>query len=229
MSLLPPLPFNISAGDTGQLAQALSWLVGQINALPAPPPPTPPYVNQSANLLQNLTLVASRSGNAETWSIKTLAGGDPSASDAISIGFMDPATGTFTLQTLTAPLSLTVPSGATLGATSTVPFRVWLVLFNDAGTLRLGAINCYTGTGIVGLEDNGSASSTAISSSANSAGVFYTGTAVTSKPYRILGRLDYTLTAAGTWVTAPTTIHLFSQGSKLPGMLCSASNLWLLR
>jgi len=168
-------------------------------------------------MIGNLTLATSRSSNAETISIKTMAGTDPSSSDPVYLAFEDGAGG-FSVVSITSALSLTISSGSTLGATSGEPFRIWVVLFNDAGTFRLGAIKCYTGTGIVGLEDNGVASSTAEggAGAADSAGVFYTGTAVTSKPYRILGRLDYTLTTAGTWVTAPT-IKLFSQGSKLPG------------
>ena len=172
--------------------------------------------NASSNILENLTIATSRASNAETISLKTLYGTDPAANDPMRAGFVDPSTGAFFLREAVSAASITIPSGATLGATSAEPFRLWLVLFDDSGTLRPGVIKCYTGTGIVGLEDNGVASSTAISSSATSAGVFYTGTAVTSKPYRILGRLDYTLTTAGTWVTAPT-IKLFSQGSKLPG------------
>ena len=168
-------------------------------------------------MIGNLTLATSRSSNAETISIKTMAGTDPSSSDPVYLAFEDGAGG-FSVVSITSALSLTISSGSTLGATSGEPFRIWVVLFNDAGTFRLGAIKCYTGTGIVGLEDNGVASSTAEggAGAADSAGVFYTGTAVTSKVYRILGRLDYTLTTAGTWVTAPT-IRLFSQGSKLPG------------
>ena len=168
-------------------------------------------------LIGNLTLVTSRTDNSETIAVKTQAGTDPSASDPAYLAFQD-GTGGFSVLSITAALSLTLSSGSTLGAVNNEPFRIWIVAFNDAGTLRLGVIKCYTGTAIVGLEDNGVASSTAEggAGAAGSAGVFYTGTAVTSKVYRILGRLDYTLTTAGTWVTAPT-IKLFSQGSKLPG------------
>ena len=173
--------------------------------------------SQNSFLIGNLTLVTSRTDNSETIAVKTQAGTDPSASDPAYLAFQD-GTGGFSVLSITAALSLTLSSGSTLGAVNNEPFRIWIVAFNDAGTLRLGVIKCYTGTAIVGLEDNGVASSTAEggAGAAGSAGVFYTGTAVTSKVYRILGRLDYTLTTAGTWVTAPT-IKLFSQGSKLPG------------
>lgn len=172
----------------------------------------------SANTTQNLSISTSRTGNAETIAVKTGLGGDPSKTNPCRLGFQD-AAGGFSMQEITAALSLTLSSGSALGATSAEPFRIWVVLFNDAGTLRLGVIKCYTGTGIVPLRDNAVASSTAEggAGAADSAGVFYTGTAVTSKTYRILGSLDYTLTTAGTWVTAPSFANLFSPGDKLPG------------
>src|SRR5690606_26466717 len=51
----------------------------------------------------------------------------------------------------------------------------------------------------------------------DSAGVIYTGTAVTDKTLRVLGYLEYTLATAGTWDTPPSLIKLWSQGDKLPG------------
>ena len=171
-----------------------------------------------AGLVENLTITTSRSGNAETIAIKTLAGTDPSATDPVRIAF-NTTTGGFEVLELTAALSLTISSGSTLGATSGEPFRIWLVVFNDSSTLRLGAIKCALTDGVYGLQDNVQESSTAEggAGAADSSGVIYTGTAVTSKMMRVLGYLEYTLTTAGTWDAAPSLVRLWGRGDKLPG------------
>jgi hypothetical protein len=86
--------------------------------------------------------------------------------------------------TMTAATSLVVSSGSTLGAANNTPFRLWLVGFNDAGTFRLGVVNCLSGTSIYPLGQFPIASSTAEggAGAADSAQVFYTGTAVAAKP-----------------------------------------------
>ena len=171
-----------------------------------------------AGLLDNATFVATRSGNAETISLKTLAGTDPSPTDPVRVGFAK-TDGTFEVLEVTAALSLTLSSGSTLGAVDAEPFRLWATLFNDSGTVRLGAVKCALADGIRSLIDNLSESSTAEGGAggADSAGVIYTGTAVTSKTMRVLGYLEYTLTTAGTWDTAPSLVKLWSQGDRLPG------------
>jgi len=171
-----------------------------------------------AGLLDNATFVATRSSGAETIHLKTLAGTDPSPTDPVRVGFAK-TDGTFDVLEVTAALSLTLSSGSTLGATSAQPFRIWVTLFNDAGTVRLGLVKCALADGIRGLFDNLAEDSTAEGGAggADTAGVIYTGTAVTAKTIRVLGYLEYTLTTAGTWDTAPSLIKLWSQGGKLPG------------
>ena len=171
-----------------------------------------------AGLMENVTLVTSRAAGAETIAVKTLAGTDPSPSDPCRIGFAK-TDGTFEVLEITSALSVTLSSGSTLGATSGQPFRLWGTLFNDAGAVRLGVVKCALADGIRGLFDNLSDSSTAEggAGAADTAGVIYSGTAVASKTMRVLGYLEYTLTTAGTWDTAPSLIKLWSAGDKLPG------------
>ncbi|HCZ49675.1 MAG TPA: hypothetical protein DCZ11_11800, partial [Gammaproteobacteria bacterium] len=87
------------------------------------------------------------------------------------------------------------------------------------GTFRLGVIKCALSSGVYGLQDNVLASSTAEggAGAADSSGVIYTGTAVTSKAVRVLGYLEYTLTTAGTWDTAPSVIHVAGPRTRMPG------------
>lgn len=170
----------------------------------------------------NLGLAASVAANALTIAIKGADGNDPSATNPVLIPFRSPtaATGTPVIRSLTAALSLTVSSGSTLGATSGQAFRLWVVIFDDGGTLRLGVINCSTASAIHPLPEY-LASSTAEGGAggADSAGVIYTGSAVTTKAYRIVGYLEWAsgLTTAGTWDAAPTIVQLFGPGVKRPG------------
>jgi hypothetical protein len=183
--------------------------------------------------LINGTLVHSRTGNAETIAVKTLAGADPSAADPVLVVFRDQAatTGGYVVRTLTAALSLTLSSGSTLGFTSAIAARLWFAIFDDAGTLRLAAINCLTTaanagsgrnvTAIYPLQGWGIASSTAEggAGAADSAQVFYTGVAVSSKAYAVVGYSTWEsgLATAGTWNTAPSRTQLFGAGVPLPG------------
>lgn len=173
--------------------------------------------------LINATISRSETSNAVTFSLKTLAGSDPSANDQVLICFRDVTSGTgdYVYRTITAAKSLTISSGSKLGTSDATAFRIWLVLFDDAGTIRLGAINCLNGINIYPLGRTPLASSTAEGGAggADSAHVFYTGTAVTSKPYVVLGYATYEsgLTTAGSWNAAPSTIQLFGHGVRLPG------------
>ena len=175
-------------------------------------------------------LAASVSANALTISLKGADGNDPSAGNPVTIPFRNvtPATGTPSLVSVAAATSLVINSGSTMGFASATAGRIWIVAFNDAGTVRLGAINCRSGTNIYPLGGVGIASSTAEggAGAADSAHVFYTGTAVTSKAFAILGYMDWAagLTAAGTWDIVPTTIRLFSEGCKLPGDTVQSAN-----
>lgn len=156
----------------------------------------------------NMTIVADANvsaANALTIRIKGFDGNDPSASNPVYIPFRSAtaASGDIDVLTLTAATSLVVSSGSTLGTTSAVAATLTVVAFNDATTLRLGIINQTTSAAVGSI-----ASSTAEggAGAADSSGVFYTGTAVTSKAYTVLGYLVATEATAGTWATAPSLV-----------------------
>lgn len=175
----------------------------------------------------NVALTAAVAANALTIALKDAAGSDPSAGSPANFWFRSPtaATGTPVNRQVTAASSLVISSGSTLGAASGTPFKLWIVAFDDGGTIRLGVINCLGGTApsltIYPLAQFGIASSTAEGGAggADSAQVFYTGTAVTSKAYAVLGYMEWAsgLTAAGTWDAGPTRIQMFGLGVPLPG------------
>jgi hypothetical protein len=187
---------------------------------------------QAGNMV-NGYLTATVGSSALTVAVKTLAGTDPSATDPVYVIFRNAtsATGDYTVITLSAATSLVVSSGSTLGATNSIAFRDWIVGFNDAGTFRLGIINCLVTSAGAGSGRNADsiyplgqfplASSTAEggAGAADSAQVFYTGTAVSSKPYVVLGNATYEtgLATVGTWSAVPTLLDLYRIGGPLPG------------
>jgi hypothetical protein len=173
--------------------------------------------------IANGYLAASVAGNALTIAIKTLADADPSASDQVTVAFRNATagTGTYTPILLQSATSIVVSSGSTLGTANATAFRIWIVAFNDAGTLRLGVINCLSGTSIFPLAGWGIASSTAEggSGAADSPQVFYSGVGVASKPYVVLGYATYEtgLATAGTWTAVPSRLQMMEEGTPLPG------------
>ncbi len=174
----------------------------------------------------NGTIAESHGSNAVTFSLKTLAGADPSPSDPVLIAFRNPtlAIGNYIYRTLTAALSVTLSSGSILGVSNNVAFKVWLVLFDDGGAVKLGAINCVSGSNIYPLGRIPLASSVADDNLGGSdlAHTFYTKnglSSVSSKAYAILGYAAYDsgLATAGNWASAPTSIQLYGFGVPLPG------------
>jgi hypothetical protein len=171
----------------------------------------------------NGTIVESHTGNAVTFALKTLAGSDPSITDPVVFSFRDvtAATGGYVLLSATAAMSLTISSGSTLGFSSGVAGKLWVVAFNDGGTVRLGAINCRSGTNIYPLGQFPIASSTAEggAGAADSAQVFYTGTAVSSKAYIPLAYASYEtgIATAGSWNASPTRLMLYGLNVPMPG------------
>lgn len=173
---------------------------------------------QGANIA-NGTIVESHTGGAVTFALKTLAGADPSVSDPVLINFRNATAGTgdYVQRSVTAATSLVISSGSTMGATANLAFTLSLVLFDDAGTIRIGAVNGLS-TFNLQAAANGSllASSTAEGGigGADSPLVIYTGTAVSSKPYVIFGTAAYSagLAAPGTWGISPTTLQLYGLG-----------------
>lgn len=173
--------------------------------------------------IHNLALEASVGLSALTITLSGKDSADPSSTNKVRVPFRNvtAATGDFAQVVVSAATTLVISSGSTMGASSATAFRLWIVGFNDGGTFRLGAINCLSGTNVFKLSGWGIASSTAEGGAggADSAQVFYTGSAVTSKSYTVLGYMTWEsgITTAGTWNAVPTRIQLFGPDVPLPG------------
>jgi len=165
-------------------------------------------------------LSASVATNILTVALTTASGSTPSASTPVSLSFRNvtAATGDMTTISVTAASTIAVPDTATLGTSNSVAFRAWIVAFNDAGTVRLGIINCAAALSIYPLSGFGIASATNISTGSDSAQVFYTGSTVTSKAYTVLGYVTYEsgLATAGTYASAPTRVQVYTADVSLP-------------
>lgn len=171
--------------------------------------------------IQNYSLSAAVASNALTMTMTGYDGTALSSTNKAQFTFRNATagTGTAAVSSVTADLTLTISSGSTIGATSGTAFRLWWAIVNDGGTYRLAVRNCSTATTIYGIGDDVLISSTAEGGAggADSAGVWYTGTAVTSKAARIIGYTEHSLTTAGTWDEVPDKIQLWQPGMKLPG------------
>lgn len=171
------------------------------------------------NTALNLQINASVATNALTVSLKDQNGNDPTVASPIVVTFRDTTltNGGPVYVVVTSALSITAPSGASLGTTNGNASHIWVVLFNNGGTPVLGLINCSTASRIFPLMENLLQSPTAITSGSTAAGTYYASSALTSKAFRILGYIGSTQTTAGTWATSPAKIQLYGPGIKKPG------------
>lgn len=171
--------------------------------------------------IQNYSLSDAVAASAYTMTLSAYDGTALSSTNKAQFTFGNATAGTGTVSVVsqTANLTLTLSSGSTLGATSGTAFRLWWAIVNDAGTLRLAVINCSTATDQYSIGDDELITSTAEggAGAADSAGVWYTGTAVTAKAARIIGYTEHSLATAGTWNEEADKMRLWQPGMKLPG------------
>jgi hypothetical protein len=225
--------------------QALHTLLGQkaplasapLTGAPTCPTPATPtgiankdYVDTALSALgvefREFTLSATHSSpvtNALTIALKDAAGADATPGAPITFAFRDPtaSSGALIKRQLTGALSLVVSAGSTLGTANATPCRVWIVLFDDGGTLRLGAVQCRLTTGVLPLRPQNLADATSEggAGAADGAGTIYANAAISAKPYIVLGCLDWDtgLVTAGNWNAAPSRISGWFPGRPLPG------------
>ncbi|MBN8532775.1 MAG: DUF2793 domain-containing protein [Rhizobiales bacterium] len=172
----------------------------------------------------NMGLATTLAAGALTIRLTTSAGLEPSGGSQCVLPFRSAiaSSGEVTMRQVFAQTSITLSSGSTLGVlAANAPFALWVVAFDDAGTARLGVINCLSGRNVFPL---GRASPLATSTAEGGAGgadnahTFYSAAAMVAKPYCILGRLEWSsgLAAIGAWA-APDRIEVWHPSMKLPG------------
>lgn len=165
----------------------------------------------------NCTLVSSVGANALTVSLKTLAGADPTANDPVT--FLVPnGTGGYNSVQQTSALSVTAPSGASLGTVSNQTNRVWVAAFNNSGTPVLGLYNTLDSNNqLVPWDETTQSAGTAIGAGSTSAQTWYTASGVASTNFRVIGLVESQQSTAGLWATGISKTMLFGPGVKRPG------------
>ena len=113
------------------------------------------------------------------------------------------ATGGYSKVSITSSLSITIPSGATLGQVSGAASYVWVYLVNNSGTADI----CVSG--VLPFDDMSLQSSTTISAGSTSGTTMYCNTGIATKPVRLLGRVLVTEATAGTWASNATEVAMW--------------------
>ena len=101
-------------------------------------------------------------------------------------------------------LSLIVPSSATLGTTDTVQSKIMLLAIDNSGSIELAVVNFAGGNN---LDETTLITTVAIDATADTNNIFYSETARTNVPFRVIGYIESTQAVAGAWDTAPSTIQ----------------------
>lgn len=213
---------NALAGGTG----TVTTLTSNDGSAAITNPTTTPDIAVNGSWMMGQSLVngsldATVSGSALTVALKIFGGStNPSASGPLKPSFRSSTatSGVNSTMSITSATSVVAPNGATLGVTSGKAFNIWVVLFDNAGSPMLGLVNCLSGKNIMSLHEHQLLSSTTIGTGSDSAQVIYSTTGVTSKPFRIIGHLEWSggLSSAGAWDSAPTKIHSYTPGSAKP-------------
>ena len=167
----------------------------------------------------NMSIVTSVASGAMTVALKDANGNDPSASSPILGQVCFGSTqGTVAPFALTQPISITIPSGASIGTVSGLPSRLWLALFDNAGSFTLGVYNSFNAgaLSIVSWDETTGAGGTGISSGSTLSQTWYTAVA-TGAAFRILGFIESVQSTAGVWSALPTRTMVYSLGSRKPG------------
>lgn len=126
--------------------------------------------------------------------------------DPCNITFRSPtlSNGAVLTGVVTSQISLVVPAGATLGTINGQQSRIVLVAIYNSGSVELAVINLAGGNP---LDETALINTTAISAASSSAATFYSASARSGVPYRVVGYVQSTQAAAGTWATAPSQVQ----------------------
>lgn len=155
--------------------------------------------------LENCTIAASVNANALTIALKDKNGNDPSASSPVIVATrsLTANNGTYTLRRITSALSVTVPSGASLGTVNGVGAFVYAYLCWNGSSFVLGV----GGPGAYGEVDTSLVVSPGtLNASSQGKNILYT-VAGANVAARYIGKIFSTQATAGTWATAPSSVN----------------------
>ena len=180
----------------------------------------------------NCSISASVASNNLTVNLLDNAGATPSAASPCNIYYRNATSGTgsWTQVTTTAAVTFTANANSTFGVTNTsatcraassCPFKLWVVAINSGSGTVLGVVDLTNASGVQPLNEGTLLTTTACSAcaSATALGTTYSTSAQTTKPFVILGYLEWGsgLAAAGSYASAPTAIQTIGPGIRRPG------------
>lgn len=124
--------------------------------------------------------------------------------------------GTINTREISAPISLTISNGSTLGTTNGVIARLLVLAMDNGGAVELAVVNqagvpTLTETQLISTTAEGGAGG------ADSAATFYSAVARANLPFRVVGFVDITQVTAGQWVTAPSQVQGAGGASSILG------------
>lgn len=155
--------------------------------------------------IQNLGISPFVGSNALTIPFKQGDGtNNCTAAAPCKVGFRFPTAtgGAFNQRSITGALSVTVPSGGTLGQVSALSEFTYVYLQDNAGTVQ----GCLSSN--ANFDEGSLITSTTIGAGSTSRTVLYCTTGA-SGPVRKVARIKSTQTTAGTWATSPAESSLF--------------------
>lgn len=199
---------NSGAASSGDVFQADGAGGGSYAAAAAAP-------NQSYEIT-NLGIACSVAASALTISLKQKDGStDPGASSAaVKIGFRDvtSANGDFVQRSVTSSLSTVISSGSTAGFTSGTTQYLYVYAIDNGGTVELGWVG---GAPVLDEQTVQTSTTEGGAGGADTRYTFYSTTGRTSKAVRLIARLKFSLTTAGTWDEVPDEIALAPFDTKI--------------
>lgn len=120
---------------------------------------------------------------------------------------------------LTAAISVTVPSGATMGTSNGVANRLWVAALYNSGVPELAIINTWDGTDVHMISPTDEITTVATGTGSDSAHTWYSTTLRSSQPIAIAGYVESTQATAGAWATSPSKTQGYGLDVPLPGQV----------
>lgn len=179
--------------------------------------PTYGYPQYQSQLLNNVGFTATVSSKALTVALKGVDGNDPSATNAVSIGFRNGTitSGSPVIRNITSALSVTLSSGSTLGFTSAELGKIYIWAVDTGSGVVLG-LSRYADKFLEGSLNSTTAEGGA--GGADSSSIMYTTIQQTSKPVRCIGYIEITTgSTPGEWDNAPSLLQVMGPGIKRTG------------
>ncbi len=159
----------------------------------------------SSKEISNLGIATSVAASSLTINIVDKDGATPSASSDVRVAFRDSTitTGEYSRVSINSALSMTISSGSTLGFASGRKEYLFVYLINNAGTAEIAVSKRrYDEGALVSTTAEGGAGA------ADSATTIYSTTARSNVALRLVGRILFSLTTAGTWDEAGDELSL---------------------